>query len=361
VNVATRLEQIAEPGTVYISGKVFEEIEGKLPTHFDFVGEQAVKNLTRPVRVYAARAASGARAGTKALPLPDKPSIAVLPFTNLSGDPEQEYFADGVVEEIITALSRFRWLFVIARNSSLAYKGKPTDVKQVGRELGVRYVLEGTFRKAAGRVRITGQLIEASTGHHVWGDRFDGRLEDLFALQDEVTSSVVGALAPRLQEAEIERVQRKPTESLDAYENYLRGLAGINRGTEAGLVEALPLLYRAIELDPQFASAYGVLAETYTARLANGWTLDAERELPEALRLARKGIELDRNDPVALAYGRLVLYYIAHEFENGVAFIRQALELNPNFAAAWDFLGFNDLYQGDPEGCHRASVSGHAP
>jgi TolB-like protein/class 3 adenylate cyclase len=351
VNVAARLEGLAEPGGIAISGAAHGYVRKALPLTYTDLGEQHVKNIDEPVRAYSvglAVATAPRPSESKPLPLPDKPSIAVLPFTNMSGDPEQEYFADGVVEEIITALSRFRWLFVIARGSSFAYKAKPTDVKQVGRELGIRYVLEGSFRRAAGRVRITGQLIEASTGHQVWGDRFEGGVEDLFALQDELTSSVVGALAPRLEQAEIERVRRKPTGSLDAYENYLRGLAGINRGTKEGFAEALPLLYRAIELDPQFASAHGVLAETHTTRIANGWMLDPDKDVPEALRLARKGIELDRNDPVALTFGGHVLAYIGHEFENGAAFIRQALELNPNFAAAWDFLGFNQLYQGYP-------------
>ena len=192
-----------------------------------------------------------------ALALPDKPSIAALPFLNLSGDPEQDYFADGVVEDIITALSRIRWLFVIARNSSFTYKGRAVDVKQVGRELGVRYVLEGSVRKAANRVRITGQLIDATTGAHLWAERFEGTLDDIFELQDQVTASVVGAIAPQLERAEIERAKRKPTESLDAYDYYLRGMAHLHQGTREAIDEALPLFYKAIELDPDFASAYG--------------------------------------------------------------------------------------------------------
>ena len=195
-----------------------------------------------------------------ALALPDKPSIAALPFQNLRGDPEQDYFADGVVEDIISALSRIRWLFVIARNSSFTYKGRTVDVKQVGRELGVRYVLEGSIRKAAKRVRITGQLIDATTGGHLWADRFEATLGDIFELQDQVTENVVGAIAPQLERAEIERAKRKPTESLDAYDYYLRGMANFHQGTRKAVDEALPLFYKAIQLDPDFASAYGMAA-----------------------------------------------------------------------------------------------------
>ena len=226
--------------------------------------------------------------------LPDKPSIAVLPFQNMSGDPEQEYFADGMVEDIITALSRIRWLFVIARNSSFTYKGRAVDVKQVGRELGVRYVLEGSVRKAANRVRITGQLIDASTGAHLWADRFDGALEDIFDLQDQVTASVVGAIAPQLEQAEIERAKRKPTESLDAYDYFLRGMASYYRRTREAINEALPLFYKAIELDPDFASAYGMAAWCYAWRKINGWMTDRVQEIAETARLARRAAELGR-------------------------------------------------------------------
>src|SRR5262249_25508401 len=222
-----------------------------------------------------------AMATRKPLPLPDKPSIAVLPFTNLSGDPEQEYFADGMVEDIITALSRYRWLFVIARNSSFTYKGRTVDVKQVARELGVRYVLEGSVRKASSRVRIAGQLIDGSTGAHLWADRFEGALEDIFDLQDQVTASVVGAIAPRLEQAEIERAKRKPTESMDAYDYYLRGMASHYQRTRESIDEALRLLYRAIGLDPDFASAHGAAAWCYTVRKASGWMTDREQEIAE--------------------------------------------------------------------------------
>jgi TolB-like protein len=225
------------------------------------------------------------------LSLPDRPSIAVLPFTNLSGDPEQEYFADGIVEDIITALSRMRWLFVIARNSSFTYKGRAVDVKRVGRELGVRYVLEGSVSRSASRVRITGQLIDTATGAHLWADRFDGGLEDIFDLQDEVTSSVVSAMAPKLEQAEIERSKRKPTESLDSYDYFLRGMASVYQWTSDDISKALKLFYQAMELDPNFATAHGMAAWCYLWRHANGWTTNRTQEITETTRLARRVAE----------------------------------------------------------------------
>ena len=258
VNIAARLEALAEPGGICISAKVHEEVRGKLDCAFEDMGEQTVKNIARPVRAYRVRsdgATDGSAPARPAPSLPDKPSIAVLPFQNMSGDPEQEYFADGMVEDIITALSRMRWLFVIARNSSFTYKGRAVDVKQVGRELGVRYVLEGSVRKAGDRVRITGQLIDAATGAHLWADRFDGELADIFDLQDQVTASVVGAIAPKLEQAEIERAKRKPTESLDAYDYYLRGMAAFHQFDQARpMPRRWRMFSRAIELDPRFAS-----------------------------------------------------------------------------------------------------------
>ena len=223
INVAARLENIAEPGGICISSKVHEEISGRIDLAYQDIGEQQLKNIARPVRAF--RVHLDSVAPTAALVLPNKPSIAVLPFQNMSGDPEQEYFADGMVEEIITVLSRIPWLFVIARNSSFTYKGRLVDVKQVGRELGVRYVLEGSVRKSANRVRITGQLIDVTTNAHLWAERFDGTLEDIFDLRDQVATNVAGAIAPKLEQAEIERAKRKPTESLDAYDYYLRGMA----------------------------------------------------------------------------------------------------------------------------------------
>jgi len=303
-----------------------------------------VVDRLEPSRVEAPESTSATR-----LPLPDKPSIAVLAFENLSGDAEQEYFADGMVEEIIMALSRLRWLFVIARNSSFSYKGRAVDVKQVGRELGVRYVVEGSVRKAGNRVRIAGQLIDASTGAHLWADRFEGGLDDIFDLQDQVTASVVGAIAPKLEQAEIERALRKPTGSLDAYDYYLRGMACVHLWTKDASVEALAMFSRAIELDPNFASAYGVAARCYSQRKASGWMTDRPREVAEAERLARRAGELGKDDALALCTAGLALAYVVGDLDEGAAFIDRALALNPNLAWAWAFSGWVKIWLGEPE------------
>jgi TolB-like protein/class 3 adenylate cyclase len=266
VNIAARLEGLAEPGSICVSATVHDHVGNKLPLTFIDIGEQTVKNIAKPVRVYRVGASRSAHLGANprpSLPLPDKPSIAVLPFQNMSGDPDQEYFADGMVEEIITALSRFRPLFVIARNSSFAYKGRSPDIREVGRDLGVRYVLEGSVRKGMNRARITGQLIDTASGAHLWADRFDGDLKDVFDLQDQVTASVVGAIAPKLERAEIDRAKRKPTDNLDAYDYFLRGMASFhvyayaNREGNVGLVRHFS---RAIELDAEFATPYAMAA-----------------------------------------------------------------------------------------------------
>ena len=274
------------------------------------------------------------------LALPDKPSIAALPFLNLSGEPDQEYFTDGVVEDIISALSRIRWLFVIARNSSFTYKGRAVDVKQVGRELGVRYVLEGSVRKAANRVRITGQLIDATTGGHLWAERFDSTLDDIFELQDEVAASVVGAIAPQLERAEIQRARRKPTDSLDAHDYYLRGMANLHRGTRESIDEALAQFNRALQLDPNFASAYAMAAWCHFWRKVNGWMTDRPQEIAEGVRLARRAVELGRDDAVALTRSGHALGHLAGDLDGGIALIDRALVLNPNLASAWFLGGF---------------------
>ncbi|MCG5481359.1 MAG: winged helix-turn-helix domain-containing tetratricopeptide repeat protein [Ensifer alkalisoli] len=273
-----------------------------------------------------------------ALVLPDKPSITVLPFQNLSGDPEQDYFADGVVEDIIAALSRIRWLFVIARNSSFTYKGRAVDVKEVGRALGVRYVLEGSIRKSGNKLRITGQLIDATTGTHLWAERFEGTLDDIFELQDQMAESVVGAISPQLERAEIERAKRKPTESLDAYDYYLRGMAKLHSGTHEAIEVALPLFYKAIELDPEFASAYAGASWCYFWRKVNGWMTDRPRETAEGARLARLAVELGRDDAVALTRGGHALAHLTGDLDGGIALLDRAALLNPNLATAW-FLG----------------------
>ena len=352
VNIAARLEGLAEPGGVLVSRAVHDQVRDRLELVFEDVGERELKNIARPVRVYRVQVPAesiAALARGKALPLPDKPSIAVLPFTNMSGDPEQEYFADGVVEEIITALSRFRGLFVIARNSTFTYKGRAVDVKQVGRELGVRYVLEGSVRRAANKVRITGQLIDARTAAHLWADRFDGGLEEIFNLQDQVTASVVAAIAPKVEQVEIERAKHKPTASLDAYDYFLRGMAAVHQWTWEANTEALSNFYRAIELDPSFASAYGMAARCYAQRKVIGWVTDRANDVAESARLARRAAELGRDDAIALCTAGFALADVAADFEAGDALIERALRLNPNFAWAWLFSAWVKIWLGEPE------------
>jgi adenylate cyclase len=361
VNIAARLEGIAEPGSVCISDDAQRQIRGKVDIAFEDMGPQNLRNITEAMRAWRMRinAIASAAASIKppvetiqVLALPDKPSIAVLPFQNMSGDPEQEYFADGIVEEIITALSRFRSLFVIARNSSFTYKGHAVDVKQVGRELGARYVLEGSVRKAANQVRITGQLIDSLTGVHLWADRFEGALEEIFDLQDQVTASVVGAIAPQLEKAEIGRAKRKPTESLDAYDYYLRGMARIYQygGREAN-AEALRLFHQAIELDPEFASAsaYGMAAICYDFRKASSWMTDPANDVTETARLARRAVELGKDDAVALATSGRALAYVVRDLDAGAAFVDRALLLNPNLAWAWAYGGWIKIWLGEPK------------
>jgi len=357
VNVAARLQELAQPGGVCVSRTVRDEVRDKVPFDFEDLGQQTVKNIARPLRVFRVGwdvpGDSGggvvAESTRPALSLPDKPSIAVLPFQNMSGDPEQEYFADGMVEDIITALSRMRWLFVIARNSSFTYKGRAVGVKQAARELGVRYVLEGSVRKETNRVRIAGQLIDGSTGAHLWADRFEGALEDLFDLQDQMTASVVGAIAPRLEQAEIERAKRKPTESLDAYDYCLRGMASHYQVTWEGTNEALGMFYRAIELDPGFASAHGMAALCYCWRKSSSWMTDRAQEIAETARLARRAVELARNDAAVLSDSGYPLAYVVGEPDDGAAFIDRALALNPNLAAAWYYSGWARIWLGESD------------
>jgi TolB-like protein/class 3 adenylate cyclase/tetratricopeptide (TPR) repeat protein len=352
VNVAARLEGIAQPGGIVVSSAIREDVVGKLPASFADLGIKTLKNIEQPFRVYSLSATSGTGSSTRRgnnLPLPEKPSIAVLPFENLSSDREQEYFADGIVEEIITALSRFRGLFVIARNSSFAYKGRAIDVKQIGRELGVRYILEGSIRKAGSKVRITGQLIDASSGAHLWADRFEGTLDDIFDLQDQVTASVVGAISPSLEKAEIERARRKPTESLDAYDYFLRGLGAFHQWTSDANYEALSLFQQAIKLDPTFATAYGMAALCYEQRKGNGWMIDRAGEVAETARLVRMASELGKDDAAALNAAGMALAYVVGDVDHGAALIDQSLSLNANLAAAWHQSGWMSIYRGNPE------------
>ncbi|MBT1516454.1 adenylate/guanylate cyclase domain-containing protein [Bradyrhizobium sp. SRL28] len=356
VNIAVRLEGIAEPGGISVSDDARRQIRGKVDVTFEDLGSQSLKNIAEPMRVWrvpygrTVPAVPTRLRVDDALALPDKPSIAVLPFTNLSSDPEQEYFADGMVDDIITALSHFKALFVIARNSSFTYKGRTVDVKQVGRELGVRYVLEGSVRKAANRVRITGQLVDTATGAHLWAERFDGGLSDVFDLQDQVTESVVGAIAPAVEKAEIERAKRKPTESLDAYALYLRGLAGFYQfANRQANNEALRLFNRAIELDPDFASAYGRAAFCYVTAQTNGWISVTPSEIAEVTRLAQRAVELGKDDAIALAAGGYALVAVVRDLEVGAGLVDRALVLNSNLAEAWNWGGWVKNWLGERE------------
>jgi len=354
VNIAARLESIAVPGGISISRAVHDQVRDRINVCFDDKGEIALKNIARPVQVFAISGAKESKTTVSpeskpALALPDKPSIAVLPFTNMSGDPEQDYFADGMAEDIITALSHFKALFVIARNSSFTYKGRAVDVKQIGRELGVRYVLEGSVRKAANRVRITGQLVDTATGAHLWADRFDGGLDDIFDLQDQVTESVVGAIAPAVEKAEIERAKRKPTESLDAYALYLRGLARFYQyGSRQANDEALRLFNSAIELDPDFAAAYGRAAVCYVWAKSEGWISVTAKEIAEVTRLAQRAVELGKDDAVALAAAGWALVYVVRDL-GAAGLIDRALVLNSNLAEAWFYGGWVKTFLGEPE------------
>jgi len=351
VNIASRLEKLAEPGSVCIGRNVYDQVRGKLACAYTDLGEHQLHNIPDPVRAYRVKLTD---APTRSLvkntpPLPDKPSIAVLPFQNMSGDAEQEYFADGMVEEVITALSRFRQLFVIARNSSFTYKGRAIDVKQVGRELGVHYVLEGSVRRAGSRVRIVGQLIETTTGAHLWADRFDGGVEDIFDLQDRVTARVVAEIAPKLEEAEIERAKRKPTESLDAYDQFLRGMAGFHKWSKEGNDEGLQHFYKAIQLDPNYAAAYGMATRMYVQRNAGGWVQDRAYEVAETERLATKATELGHDDAVALATAGFALCDLLGLIEDGDALIDRAIALNPNLAWIWLSSSWVKSSLGEPE------------
>lgn len=353
VNVAARLEGLAEANGICVSRVVHDQVRDKLGLGFEDLGERQLKNIARPVRVFRiATPDIGLRtqSANPTLAIPDKPSIAVLPFTNISRDPEQDYFADGMVEDIITALSHFKALFVIARNSSFTYKGRAVDVKLVGRELGVRYVLEGSVRKSANRVRITGQLVDTATGVHLWANRFDGGLGDIFDLQDQVTESIVGAIAPAVEKAEIERARCKPTERLDAYDHYLRGLAkSYQDASQQACNEALQLFNSAIKLDPDFATAYARAAFCYANAKAFGWISLTPAKVAEVSRLAQRAIELGRDDAIALADSGWALAYVVRDLDRGAALIDRALALNSNVAEAWDCGGWVKNWLGQYE------------
>jgi len=358
VNIAVRLEAQAPPGGIVVSRTVHEAVAGRAKATFEDLGNLDLKNIERPIQAFrvawqaadwtVSASASTARPADGPPPLPDKPSIAVLPFQNMSGDPEQEYFVDGLVEEILTGLSRSKALFVIARNSSFAYKGRAVDVRQIGRELGVRYVLEGSVRKAGDRLRITGQLIEAENGVHLWADRFDGDLADIFELQDQITTQVIGAIAPRLELAEIERARRKTT-NLDAYDYYWRAWAAMYRFSSEGSQEALALLEKAIALDPEFALAYASEAVCYFMRRAFSWSVDPAREAGQAERLAQRAMELDSSDARVLTFYAQTLIYNIGRLDEALTCFDRAIRADPNYAYAWMWRGNTRSYLGDAE------------
>jgi TolB-like protein/cytochrome c-type biogenesis protein CcmH/NrfG len=347
VNIAARLEGLAEAGGICISESAYQQIENKLPLRYDYLGEHEVKNIAKPVRVYRAQIESEAVARKPlevvskekmALPLPDKPSIAVLPFANMSGDPEQEYFSDGITEDIITSLSRFRWFFVIARNSTFTYKGKTVDVKTVGQDFGVRYVLEGSVRKAGSRVRITAQLVDAPTSHHVWAERYDRDLKDIFAVQDEITENIVASIGPEFLSAEMRRAQRRDVRSLDAWDYIMRAAFHHSRYSKEDVVEAQRLLRKAIEVDPFNAEGFCLLAFTHLMQVQFGWSESADQSVQEAAKAAESAIAIDDRDAWAhTALGLVDL--ISRRYDDAIQRLKRAIRLNPSLANAYGALG----------------------
>ena len=363
VNIAARLQTLASAGGVCLSGVAYDQVRKILPFAFADLGAQQVKNIDEPVRAFsvvAERAAVVTASENPSVPLalpdkpsiavlPDKPSIAVLPFLNMSGDPEQEYFADGMVEEIITALSRFKSLFVIARNSSFTFKGRAVDIKEVGRRLGVRYVLEGSVRKASGKVRITGQLIDAVTGAHIWADRFERELTEIFALQDEVTIAVVSAIEPKLFQTEIELATRRRSENLTAYDFYLRAMQQYYLTTREGVAEGLRLAHRALELDPRFSLAAALAGVRHMHNVSFGYAIDPEFDRKEAVRLLRLALSLDDSDAETLALVCVTSAFMIGDYESEIEMADRAVALNPNSYLAWTNRGWVHRIAGLPE------------
>jgi adenylate cyclase len=360
VNVAARLEGIAEPGGICVSDKVYEEVRDRLDVAFEDLGEQEVKNIDRPVRVWRWSGAEGAESTVTAsepLQLPDKPSIAILPFDNMSGDQEQEYFSDGVTEDLTTALSRFDWLFVIARNSAFSFKGKSADVRQVGRELGVRYVLEGSVRRAGSRVRINAQLIEAESDRHVWAERYDREMDDVFELQDDIVASIATIVGPEITFAEIERVRSKRPETLDAWDHYLRAVSAYNKLAESDMSEAVAHLRKAIEIESDFTNAYAQLALCHVQIGVYGWVRPVREAYAEARRMAEAAIRLAPSAPESNHALAFVLMSTG-EAEAAVLAAKRAIERNPNYAEAYATLGHALIFCGELEdgldACQRA-------
>jgi adenylate cyclase len=345
VNIAARLEGIAEPGGVCMSNDAYRQVRGKVEIVCDDMGPQLLKNIAEPMQAWRVRVGevlippvTECASGYVALTLPEKPSIAVLPFQNMSGDPEQEYFVDGMVDDITTALSRFRFLFVVARNSSFVYKGRAVDIKQVGRELGVRYVLEGSVHKAKGKVRITGQLIDALSGVHLWADRFESDLSDIFALQDEMTLNVISAIQPKLLQTEIERAARRRPDNLSAHDLCLRAAPHFYSFKREGLAETKRLCYRALEIDPRYGFAAFVAGQCCTTNVGQGWA-PSKSELAEAMRLFRLALSIDENDPEALAAMGRMTASVVGDFDAATEMVDRAVILNPNSWLAWEQRG----------------------
>ena len=346
VNVAARLEGIAEPGGICISDDSYRHVRGKLDVAFKDAGEQQLKNIARPVRVYRVQF-NGAAKSAPTLPLPSKPSIAVLPFQNMSGDPEQEYFVDGMVEEIITALSRVRWLFVIARNSSFTYKGRAVNVKQISRELGVIYVLEGSVRKAGNRLRITAQLIDAISDAHLWSDRFDGSLDDIFELQDRVAATVAGVIEPTLRVAEYRRAVQRPTSDHTAYDLYLRSRADSVAPDKQRIERSVDLIGQALERDPEYGSALAQAAMCQIILHTTNWATDLEAARHAGIDYARRALRVAGDDPYVLASAAYAFGWFGDDIQVALALIDRALQINPNFAWGWGRSGFLRMWAGE--------------
>jgi adenylate cyclase len=360
VNVAARLEGLADPGGICISGTVFDHVKGKLDAGFEDLGSQQIKNIAEPVRTYRVTSASIANTPTSRLPTPAKPSIAVLPFDNMSDDPAQEYFSDGISEDLTTALSRLDWLFVVARNSAFTYKGEAVDVKRVGRELGVRYVLEGSVRRAGDRVRINAQLVDAEADRHVWAQRYDRQMDDVFELQDDIVASIAATVGPEITLAEIERARGKRPDTLDAWDHYLQALAAYHRMTKEDIDTAISHLEKAIEIEPEFANAYALLGICHAHIGVRGWVRPARKAYEEARRFVEDAVRLAPSSPEANHALAFVLTTIG-QADQAITVARRAIELNPNFAEAYAILGHALVLCGDLEGglaaCHQAERS----
>jgi adenylate cyclase len=346
VNVAARIEGIADPGGIAITRAVHEQVRDKLDLGFMDKGEIELKNIQRPVQVFVI---GGTKVGGQAtaLPLPDKPSIAVLPFQNMSADPDQEYFVDGLVEDIIMALSRVKWLFVIARNSSFIYKGKTVDVRQVGRDLGVRYVLEGSIRTAANRIRLTAQLIDASSGDHLWADRYEGGLDEIFELQDQIVEKLIGAIEPKLRVTEIARSHRKRSENLDAFDLMLQALPNFTSMTREGFAGAIELLDQAIKLEPTYAQALGYAAWCRATRSFHGVSPDPAGDFKEASLLAQRALDADPEDPIALRAAAATIVIVRKDYQGALDLVERSLDIDANSAVSWGVRGWINAWAGE--------------